>query len=240
MNHQKGFISPLVLALIAVLLIGGGAYVYVQNKQANEPIATTSTAQTSKNTSATPSRLALDLANVTPQFIDENGYGGLKDGTPLPAFAVQIKKDIAAIFTPPDNKGYHLYSKAENIYLIAVGKRYVIFGDSLAKEGYSGELFDSVTNTSLPMGPWAAQIFHTNTFAVYVMPNSICTYTLDQPICITIPGSKLTESEGYWDTMGGSYGITETHTNTSLTVTDFSLATGKKSREMTFALPDSN
>lgn len=36
----KGFISPLLLALIAVLLISGGVYVYVQQKQANESVST--------------------------------------------------------------------------------------------------------------------------------------------------------------------------------------------------------
>ncbi|MDO8561249.1 MAG: hypothetical protein Q7S05_00275 [bacterium] len=35
---QKGFISPLLLALVALIVIGGGAYVYTQNKQANQPI----------------------------------------------------------------------------------------------------------------------------------------------------------------------------------------------------------
>ncbi len=34
---QKGFISPLLLALVAVLLLGGGAYMYTQNKQGNQP-----------------------------------------------------------------------------------------------------------------------------------------------------------------------------------------------------------
>ena len=35
---RQGFISPLLLALIAVLLIGGGAYVYGQKKQINQPV----------------------------------------------------------------------------------------------------------------------------------------------------------------------------------------------------------
>jgi len=46
MNYQKGFIAPLLLALIALLLIGGGAYVYVQNKPANQPVTASSTTQT--------------------------------------------------------------------------------------------------------------------------------------------------------------------------------------------------
>lgn len=51
MNSQKGFIAPLLLVLIAFLLLGGGAYVYVQQKQANQAavaspiVEATSTAQ---------------------------------------------------------------------------------------------------------------------------------------------------------------------------------------------------
>lgn len=36
-NLQKGFIAPLLIALIALLLIGGGAYMYTQKKQENPP-----------------------------------------------------------------------------------------------------------------------------------------------------------------------------------------------------------
>ena len=32
-NQQRGFIVPLLLAIIAILLVGGGIYVYTQNKQ---------------------------------------------------------------------------------------------------------------------------------------------------------------------------------------------------------------
>ncbi len=42
---HKGFIAPLLLALIALLLIGGGAYVYVHNKQANQSAIVSQTAQ---------------------------------------------------------------------------------------------------------------------------------------------------------------------------------------------------
>lgn len=49
MNYQKGFVVPLLLALIALVFIGGGTYVYVQNKQANQPVIATSSAQTSNS-----------------------------------------------------------------------------------------------------------------------------------------------------------------------------------------------
>ena len=35
MNYKKGFIAPLLIIIIALLVLGGGAYVYTQNKQAN-------------------------------------------------------------------------------------------------------------------------------------------------------------------------------------------------------------
>jgi hypothetical protein len=44
-NLQRGFTAPLLLALIAILILAGGAYVYAQNKQGNQPTsAQTSTA----------------------------------------------------------------------------------------------------------------------------------------------------------------------------------------------------
>ncbi len=43
MNYQKGFIAPLLFALIALLLIGGGAYGYVQKNQANQPATVSQT-----------------------------------------------------------------------------------------------------------------------------------------------------------------------------------------------------
>ncbi|MDO8604009.1 MAG: hypothetical protein Q7K40_01185, partial [bacterium] len=35
-NSQKGFIVPVLLALIATLLVGGGTYIYIHNKTANQ------------------------------------------------------------------------------------------------------------------------------------------------------------------------------------------------------------
>lgn len=68
-NLQKGFIVPLLLALIALLLIGGGAYVYTQKKQENPPVMenvtlpqATSTAQTSN--SQTPKKYSISKCGI--------------------------------------------------------------------------------------------------------------------------------------------------------------------------------
>src|ERR1035437_8864366 len=38
-NLQKGFVVPLLIAIIAVLVIGGGVYIY-ENKKAEAPVVT--------------------------------------------------------------------------------------------------------------------------------------------------------------------------------------------------------
>ena len=59
---QKGFIAPLLLALIAILLIGGGAYVYVQNKQSNQPVVVSQTSQATST--VVTSSVTIDSVNV--------------------------------------------------------------------------------------------------------------------------------------------------------------------------------
>jgi hypothetical protein len=51
-TSHKGFIAPLLLALIVIMLIGGGVYVYQQNKQANQPTTAISTTQTPNSQTA--------------------------------------------------------------------------------------------------------------------------------------------------------------------------------------------
>lgn len=50
MNYHKGFIAPLLLILVALFLLGGGAFVYQQTKLTSQPVTqpeiATSTAQT--------------------------------------------------------------------------------------------------------------------------------------------------------------------------------------------------
>lgn len=48
-TYHKGFVTPLLLALIAILLLGGGAYVYMQKNQANQPVIENSTATSAAN-----------------------------------------------------------------------------------------------------------------------------------------------------------------------------------------------
>lgn len=82
-TSHKGFISPLLLMLIAVLLLGGGAYVYVQTKQKAEvqiPNAQTADWKTYTNirysyTIEYPSNWYTHTANSEKDFT-QRGSGG--------------------------------------------------------------------------------------------------------------------------------------------------------------------
>jgi len=66
-GSHSGFIAPLLLVFIAVLLIGGGAYVYTQNKQEN-PSAISSNQATSTSQIADSSALPV-IFSVSPTRI---------------------------------------------------------------------------------------------------------------------------------------------------------------------------
>lgn len=58
-NIHGGFVVPALLALVALLLIGGGAYVYVQTKQVKQSMIESSTTQQATST----------VQNATPQGV---------------------------------------------------------------------------------------------------------------------------------------------------------------------------
>lgn len=78
-NNQKGFIVPILLAIIALLVIGGGAYIY-QNKKAEAPapVDNTETQQTNQiqqqTDTQTPS-VNTQMNNVNWETYTDNVYG---------------------------------------------------------------------------------------------------------------------------------------------------------------------
>ena len=53
-NTTKGFIVPFLLIIIALVLVGGGAYVYTQNQQMSRPAVGTPATQTPSTTQVQP------------------------------------------------------------------------------------------------------------------------------------------------------------------------------------------
>jgi len=85
-KSQKGFIAPLILIIIAILVLGGGAYVYTQQKQVNPPVTenvalphTTST-QTTTQASSTTQNFA-ESKKVVPNSQCANIHNDLSVGS---------------------------------------------------------------------------------------------------------------------------------------------------------------
>ncbi len=77
-NLQKGFVGPLVIAIIAVLAIGGGVYVYKNKKVKTLPVDTetqqTNTQTPPVNTQANNSSSQVDTSNWKTYTNTKQGY----------------------------------------------------------------------------------------------------------------------------------------------------------------------
>ena len=76
MKTSKGFVAPLLLALIALLLIGGGAYVYLQ-KQSNQPVTgNAALPQTTSNQTTPPAQTSNPIIDPIVSRICGGGVAG--------------------------------------------------------------------------------------------------------------------------------------------------------------------
>lgn len=239
MQTRRGFIGlmALVAIVLGIMVISGSAYFMMHQNSApqtlqNHPdISTTQQTQlrvqTTKNVpvvqpptnAAQPiaqSQLAKDLSNITPQFVDDTK----EDSTGrqiLPSELEKIKNDVALIRIGP---GPYDSNTGPDIFLEAVGKRYVELTITRPTDASSSpQILDSVTlKSNYISGLFQFVIGKT---AVYVSATDICTYTLDQPSCVPLPGAKLSGGEVYGDDSGmaGDFAPQDlTHTNTSMTI----------------------
>jgi len=75
-NTQKGFIVPALLVIIALLVIGGGVYVYEKNKNTEAPVVVNNAEQNSQNN--TPSNIS-NPAPVTASSASCGDFVALSD-----------------------------------------------------------------------------------------------------------------------------------------------------------------
>jgi hypothetical protein len=79
---QKGFIAPLILIIIAIVILGGGAYVYTQQKQAN-PLAT-------ENVTLPQATSTAPTTNQTTSPAQTNDVAGIAVTSPKPNELVKL------------------------------------------------------------------------------------------------------------------------------------------------------
>lgn len=80
MKTTKGFIAPLLLALIALILIGGGAYVYTQKKQENPPVTGNVALPQATSTIPTTKQTAPVAQTTNSQTVDWKTYTNTQYG----------------------------------------------------------------------------------------------------------------------------------------------------------------
>ena len=259
-SHSRGFILPILLIVIALAVLGGGTYYYVQKTKISSKI-TPGTVTPSSSTTTLLS--AIDFSAITPQFVNE-GYADIEtapgkiggnnrysDGRLLPAYMTAIKKDIA-VFSYSNL--YPLqYSSNEpvipipisdiirTIRLVAVGHRYVLYEIRSLKTEGGVSIYNIFDLQSQKIVDDAALhvLYVTGTSKMLLFSpdiNKICAYKLDTDSCVLMPETELTMGkEYYWDPMGNSIKVVS-QTDSSFTITIYSNRE-KKSREATYAFP---
>ncbi|MCX6752632.1 MAG: hypothetical protein NTZ87_04025 [Candidatus Nomurabacteria bacterium] len=102
-NSQKGFIVPLLIAIIAVLVIGGGVYIY-NNKKVGEPVLpedtttqTTTQNQQQTNTRTLPVTLDLSSSSTSNWKTYTNNEYGFEFKYPTDWTYVQPSKFVTSI-----------------------------------------------------------------------------------------------------------------------------------------------
>jgi|SRR3989344_1901167 len=235
MQTTRGFISlGLILLLVIGLAVLGGTGYYAMQQNA--------TSQTSSPaTSAAQSQLAVDLSNITPQFVE---YKSGPDGKQILSPDLEkIRNDVGVILIGP---GPYDSSTGADVVLMAIGKRYVVATVTRPTgAGVRPQIIDS--NTLKPdylPGPFQLK---TDKIAVFVSAKDICMYRLDEPSCVPLPGAKLSGKEVYGDdeTMPPFVAPRDAKlTDTSLTIAVLAwtnpgtdLAKLQKVRNITLALP---
>jgi hypothetical protein len=206
---------------IAAIVVVASAFYDIHKLQSSRPSNSTAASTPTLTTSKAQSQLIADLSHIAPQFVDDTEARNTP--APLPAYLHKIKTDLTEIMFGP---GPHDPAYGVTLTLIAIGKRYEVFIlDHPTDTGSLPIIFDLITGNSVGI-PGLYQ-FTVGDTAVYVSATDICTYTLDQPSCVELPGAKLPSgeitpgSEVYGDDQGLAGYFTAqdlSHTSTTLTI----------------------
>lgn len=105
---QKGFIAPVILVIVALLVIGGGVYIYKNNK-VEVPAVDTGTQQTSTQTPPVTQPIA-STTNKSTQVSDEKNKNDIQDLLHRQCQAL-TNKDLKALTDTIDQSNASLFQK---------------------------------------------------------------------------------------------------------------------------------
>ena len=189
--NNKGFINPLWLLVVPVLLLGGGATWWATQKPATQPDTAEPVdlpiAEDTKTIAPRPqqTQLSIDLAGVAP--------GGMTETRELPLeLQKKITQDLADTLIAEGL--WEVQWRAELwLSFFAVGKHYVVFAIDNGKDcGAPLHIVDTLTYklTKLPK-----LIFVEEKMLGFVSNSAFYTYTPDTSDIVEVPGSRIADPE---------------------------------------------
>jgi len=237
---QKGFIAPLLLALIALLLIGGGAYVYVQNKQGNQSVVVDSTTQATSTTQLQDDSGKILLGdralyeNLSPEekaIVDEYNTYIVRRNNPA------LENVDPSQFPYEERPLYYLSLKYYDPTKILITRANVKGTGSL-------DLVDRKDWKDIGYLMGGVGYIESNGYAISVGNDGIFYYKAGDSTIRNVPNSKLTSGETYQESPGmggGSYTIAFDEPTKTLTVTVYrgdlyGNGNGQKIRTVKFVL----
>ncbi|MDB5188127.1 MAG: hypothetical protein JWO50_647 [Candidatus Kaiserbacteria bacterium] len=162
-------------------------------------------------------RLQANIKNVTPHFVDVSRLNS-QSLTPEES---EIKDDIIGVFiteNPGESEDYY-----STIWLIAVGKRYILASKPMAESSYD-EIIDSQTG-KVTIIPGESRYYLASSgrnTALYIDYQAIRTYALDAADAVIVPGSQLSGNETYHSGTSDAYlASIQTHTKNSIDISIF-------------------
>jgi len=249
---REGFITLLLLTLIATLLIGGGVYLYIQKSPSPQlsslPLQlASSTDRVSTVSDSTDNQI--DLSKTEPRFVVQ--YEGQGISEELKAIESAARNILIA--SEPD-----IAPIAYDASLQAVGHRYGLLRVFHGANGWTvnGDfVIDLVDKTSKRISSAGDLDLYTQDAVVYISSNKITYYKIDSPSPVVLPNSELpsgqTYEAAYISSHANSVVPEEKHVGTKLTISVFDSNVfvelldnpqfqkmSKKLKEVTFTLPD--
>lgn len=248
-NTQKGFIMPLLLAIIAILLVGGGAYVYTQKKQIKQSGVASSTSQVTSTAQTTPvpqdnsGKILLGYSssyeNLSPEekaIVDEyNTYVVRRNNPAL--------ENVDPSQFPYDERSLSYlslkYYDPTKILITRANVKGVATLNLIGRKDWK-EIGENIG--SLWMGGGYVE---SNGYAISVGNDGIFYYKAGDSTISSVPNSKLGSGETYEESSGmggGNYTIAFDEPKKTLTVTVYhgdlyGNGNGQKIRTVKFVLP---
>lgn len=190
MNYQKGFVVPLLLLTIAVLVIGGGVYVYQDNKQSDSSSIAASTTTPTVKAPTTQTQPLKSPAVTTGTILlgDKAFYKNLTSEQKAIIIALNASFDVPA-------------ETLESYVLKYYDSRKIIFGNTSTKTILPLVLLER--NSWKYIGDINCKInvnggyFESQSYLIGVSDSGVCYYKLGDATLTLIPDSLPGKGETY-------------------------------------------